>query len=104
MSAAGNTDSSVPPTFTAVGTKTPVKPSCSGWASGTFTTPWERKFPDVPATNGVGWLYTTWPRASVTLNTGAYPCPIRYTFAPSTDSGRLTSRSKVRAGPPGCSV
>ena len=53
---------------------------------------------------GVASLYTTCPRASVTLNSGAYPCPIRYTFAPSTDSGRLTSSWSVRTGPPGCSV
>ena len=50
---------------------------------------------------GVAWSYTTCPRASVTRNTGAYPCPIRYTLAPSTDSGRLTSRLSVRVGPPG---
>src|SRR6201993_1363739 len=97
-SSAGNADSSVPPTDTAVGTNTPMKPSD---ASGALTTPSERNVPVLAGMNGVASLYATFPRASVTLNTGAYPCPIRYTFVESTGSGSLILMLYVRDGAPG---
>jgi len=49
---------------------------------------------DAPEADGtLAWSKTTLPAPSVILNTGAYPCPIRYTFTPSTFSGWFTRRS-----------
>src|ERR1035438_5754397 len=55
LSGAGNSDSSTPPTSTAVGRNTPANPSWSGWASGTLTTPWEVRPEVFTAMNGTGW-------------------------------------------------
>jgi hypothetical protein len=83
----------------AVGTNTPMKPSA---ASGAFTTPSESIVLVLAGMNGE--TSSSVPAGPVTLNTGAYPWPIRYTLTESTDSGWLTWMSYFFAVPPGVDV
>ena len=71
----------------AVGTNTPSKPS---EALGALTTPSESIVLRVGRDERRRLRCRRLPLGPVTLNSGAYPCPIRYTFTESTDSGWLT--------------
>src|SRR3954468_10766837 len=75
--------------FGAVGATVTLKPSCSGLASGTFTTVIEVNAVSC-GKEAIGPANTTSPLPSRTVKFGAYPLPNRYIFAPSTSSGRFT--------------